>query len=79
MDRGRESGRAESEGGCPEVVKPNVADDPPPDAPTPPEPEECCGSGCTHCVFDLYDAARERYLLALAAWRARQDALRIPE
>jgi len=29
--------------------------------PREPAPEECCGKGCTPCVYDLYDAALERY------------------
>ena len=28
-----------------------------PRRPMPPEPDECCGSGCTRCVYDLYDDA----------------------
>jgi hypothetical protein len=51
----------------------DIEDDPPPVAPTPPELDECCGSGCTHCVFELYDDARERYEAELAAWRRRHD------
>jgi hypothetical protein len=42
-----------------------------PRAPRQPELDDCCRSGCTPCVFDLYDAAMERYELALAAWLAR--------
>lgn len=32
-----------------------------PEPPREPEPEECCGQGCTPCVYDLYEAALERY------------------
>jgi hypothetical protein len=39
--------------------------------PRQPELDECCGSGCDPCVFDLYDAALERYEQALRAWRER--------
>ncbi|HTL75252.1 MAG TPA: oxidoreductase-like domain-containing protein [Casimicrobiaceae bacterium] len=46
-------------------------DDPRPVAPRRPGNDECCGGGCTPCVFDLYEEARERYERALAAWRAR--------
>jgi hypothetical protein len=42
-----------------------------PRPPRQPELEDCCRSGCTPCVFDLYDAAMERYELALAVWLAR--------
>ena len=33
--------------------------------------EECCGGGCTPCVFDRYGEALERYQDALAAWLKR--------
>jgi hypothetical protein len=46
-------------------------DDPPPEPPKPPSADDCCHSGCDPCVFDLYDAALERYRIALAAWEAR--------
>jgi hypothetical protein len=42
---------------------------PPPQAPLPPDPGDCCGGGCLHCVYDLYDQALERYQQALAEWR----------
>jgi hypothetical protein len=38
-----------------------------------PDSADCCGGGCVHCVFDLYDAALERYEADLVAWRARQE------
>jgi len=47
-------------------------DDPAPQRPVQPDIDDCCRSGCTPCVFDLYDAAMERYWIALAAWEARQ-------
>lgn len=34
--------------------------------------EECCQSGCVPCIFDLYDAALERYRDELAAWEQRR-------
>jgi hypothetical protein len=37
--------------------------------PVEPELEDCCRSGCTPCVFDLYAEALERY----EAWLARQE------
>jgi len=49
-------------------------DDPPPQPPVKPDLEDCCHSGCTQCVFDLYDEALERYEIALDAWRRRRDA-----
>ena len=41
---------------------------PRPVPPVQPELEDCCRSGCTPCVFDLYQEALERYEQALAAW-----------
>ncbi|ATQ76046.1 hypothetical protein CR152_17000 [Massilia violaceinigra] len=43
-------------------------------APLPPvQPglEDCCRSGCTPCVFDLYDDAMDRYRIEMAAWQSR--------
>ncbi|WP_233806182.1 oxidoreductase-like domain-containing protein [Paraburkholderia sp. HP33-1] len=48
------------------------SDDPPPQPPARPDLDDCCHSGCTQCVFDLYDEALERYEAALSAWRERQ-------
>ena len=28
-----------------------------PPRPTPPRPEDCCGSGCGHCIYVVYDDA----------------------
>jgi hypothetical protein len=50
-----------------------VPDDPRPVPPERPAPDECCQSGCTHCVFDLYDEALERYEFALRAWQTRHS------
>jgi Oxidoreductase-like protein, N-terminal. len=47
------------------------ADDPPPQPPVPPDAADCCGGGCVHCVFDLYEAALKRHAQSLARWRAR--------
>jgi hypothetical protein len=46
-------------------------DDPKPQPPTPPEPGDCCHSGCTYCVDDLYQEELDRYREALKAWQAR--------
>ncbi|MBW0448428.1 hypothetical protein EN871_29545 [bacterium M00.F.Ca.ET.228.01.1.1] len=48
------------------------ADDPKPQPPVQPDLDDCCHSGCSPCVFDLYDEALERYEVALAQWQARQ-------
>jgi hypothetical protein len=45
--------------------------DPRPVKPVSPAAEDCCGEGCAHCVYDLYDLALERYEAELAAWLAR--------
>jgi hypothetical protein len=47
------------------------AADPPPTRPVEPDAADCCGEGCTRCVFDVYEEALERYEEALAAWRLR--------
>jgi len=46
-------------------------DDPPPVRPEPPDPGDCCGSGCVRCIYDVHEEALERYEEALAAWRQR--------
>ncbi|OZI42295.1 hypothetical protein CEK29_13060 [Bordetella genomosp. 5] len=51
---------------------PGRVTDPRPLPPEPPLPGDCCQSGCIPCVYDLYEEARERYLVALQAWEARQ-------
>nr|WP_229459438.1 oxidoreductase-like domain-containing protein [Massilia cavernae] len=48
--------------------------DPPPPEPVQPALEDCCRSGCTPCVFDLYEDAMEHYRKELAAWRLRHPA-----
>ena len=49
------------------------ADDPVPQPPPEPDADDCCGEGCVNCIFDLYEAALERYRADLAAWQARQS------
>jgi hypothetical protein len=46
-------------------------DDPRPMPPREPQLEDCCGTGCVHCVFDLYQIALEHHERALLAWLAR--------
>lgn len=45
--------------------------DPRPQPPREPQLEDCCGTGCVHCVFDMYRIALDNYKLALRAWQAR--------
>ena len=56
----------------------SAATDPRPMPPRKPEPDECCRSGCTPCVFDLYDEALTLYEVSLGRWKARQAARRQP-
>jgi len=46
--------------------------DPPPVPPVRPGREDCCGSSCDPCIFDLYDDALDRYRCDLKAWEERQ-------
>jgi hypothetical protein len=51
-------------------------DDPKPQPPAEPGPDDCCHSGCTWCVLDLYYEDLERYRTALAAWEKRHVSAR---
>lgn len=46
-------------------------DDPRPVPPREPQLEDCCGTGCVYCVFDMYQIALDNYERALLAWEAR--------
>ena len=50
----------------------NETTDPPPVAPLTPDINDCCLSGCSPCVFDLYDEALQRYRQQLQEWQQRQ-------
>ena len=52
---------------------PPEENDPRPEPPVRPGIEDCCKSSCDPCVFDLYDAALERYEAELEAWEIRQS------
>ena len=43
---------------------------PRPQPPVQPDLEDCCRSGCSPCVFDLYEEALARYEEALARYEA---------
>ena len=54
------------------MIKPT---DPRPIPPEKPLPMDCCDSGCTRCVSDIYEEELEHYQTLLAAWEARQAGL----
>ena len=45
-----------------------------PTEPVQPGLDDCCRSGCTPCVWDLYDDAMDRYRAELKKWEERQRA-----
>jgi hypothetical protein len=51
----------------------SVDDDPAPQPPARPSVDDCCRSGCTPCVFDLYEEALEQYRIELKTWQERQE------
>lgn len=70
--------RGKDEGGARgPVSRAEAEQDAPPVAPTPPDLEACCGSGCNPCVFDVYDEAIERYIAAFSAWQERHAPARL--
>ena len=46
-----------------------------PVAPDEPEPDECCGSGCVRCVYDIYYERLEQYEEQLREWE--EESLKI--
>lgn len=48
-----------------------ASDDPRPLPPNRPDDEDCCGGGCSPCIFDYYYEEMDRYRDELRAWRAR--------
>ncbi|KAI0070537.1 hypothetical protein K474DRAFT_1608515 [Panus rudis PR-1116 ss-1] len=50
-----------------------------PERPKPPEPDECCMSGCAVCVYDLYNEALEEYRKAVDSLRTTLDQLHVPK
>ncbi|MEO7031958.1 MAG: oxidoreductase-like domain-containing protein [Herbaspirillum sp.] len=45
--------------------------DPKPAQPLRPSSDDCCRSGCSPCVFELYQDDLQRYREQLAAWQIR--------
>lgn len=50
---------------------PAFGNDPPPTPPVEPDAGDCCGEGCVPCIFDIYEAALQRYRDELVQWRLR--------
>lgn len=51
-------------------------DDPRPVEPVEPDLNECCGNGCTPCVFDTYAEAKRAWQQAVKEWEQRHpDAI----
>jgi len=46
--------------------------DPEPLPPVEPALTDCCTSGCSPCIFDVYQDAYERWQAEHAAWLSRQ-------
>ena len=58
----------------PMTLMPDPKDDPRPEEPVEPDLNECCGNGCTPCVFDTYADERRRWQDAAKAWDLRHPA-----
>lgn len=52
--------------------------DPPPQPPVRPGDNECCNSGCTWCILDMYQEEMAAYQDKLRAWQQRQLAAATP-
>ncbi len=52
--------------------------EPKPQRPPEPEPWECCGNGCSNCVYDRYLEALTNYENALKSWEVRHG-LKAPD
>ena len=52
--------------------------DPQPQPPVKPGNDECCRSGCTFCVLEMYQEDLAAYEAALRAWQQRQQASATP-
>ncbi|WP_082989082.1 oxidoreductase-like domain-containing protein [Janthinobacterium psychrotolerans] len=54
------------------MSSPSTPHDPPPPAPVRPGDNECCQSGCTYCILDMYQEELASYRDQLRAWEQRQ-------
>ena len=61
------------------MSSPSIPHDPPPEAPVRPGDDECCNSGCTYCILDMYQEHRIAYEEKLRAWQERQPAPAKPQ
>ncbi|OEZ93934.1 hypothetical protein JAB8_00840 [Janthinobacterium sp. HH106] len=57
---------------------PPLSHDPQPQPPSKPGNDECCHSGCTFCVLEMYQEDLAAYEAALRAWQQRQQAAAAP-
>jgi hypothetical protein len=55
-------------GGDRQAVSDDIAPAVLPPRPTPPRPEDCCGSGCVQCIYVIYDDA-------LLAWEREVERI----
>lgn len=45
-----------------------------PRPPREPHPEDCCGSGCEPCIFEIYEERLERWRERCRAIQAEQES-----
>lgn len=50
-----------------------------PPKPEPPDPQDCCGSGCVRCIFDLYEEQLKTWRETCAAIERANGAAKDPE
>lgn len=44
-----------------------------PEPPLPPDPSECCGSGCRPCILEIYEDDLTKYQCQLKKWHEQQQ------